>query len=158
MKFCSRGHLWSRIDHRTHEAITKWPYPSSKRPQNRLDLYSRTLDDCEAATIVYAIAQNAIPLADERRANRLCAERFPQLRVGCTVDIFTHPEILQSLGTEALADAVFNTLSHGRMRVFPHHIEWVIGLIGTECAALCTSLPGSVRLPLAKAARAKSPA
>jgi predicted nucleic acid-binding protein len=117
---------------------------------------ARTLDDGEAATIAYAIAHDAIPLVDERKANRICAERFPELRVGCTVDIFTHPEMLQSLGREALADAVFNALNHGRMRVFPHHIEWVIGLIGTERAALCTSLPGSVRLTLAKAAGAKT--
>lgn len=105
-----------------------------------------TLDDGEAATIAYAIAHEAIPLVDERKANRLCAERFPQLRVGCTVDIFTHPEILQSLGSEKLAGAVFKALYHGRMRVFPHHIEWVLALIGTERAALCRSLPASARL------------
>jgi predicted nucleic acid-binding protein len=117
---------------------------------------ARTLDDGEAATIAYAIAHDATPLVDERKANRICAERFPELRVGCTVDIFTHPEILQSLGKEALGDAVSDALSHGRMRVFPHHLEWVIGLIGTKRAALCTSLPGAVRLTLAKASGAKS--
>ena len=105
-----------------------------------------TLDDGEAATIAYAIAHDAISLVDERKANRLCAERFPQLRVGCTVDIFTHPEMLQTLGRETLAGAVFKALYHGRMRVFPHHIEWVLGLIGTERAALCRSLPASARL------------
>lgn len=118
---------------------------------------ARTLDDGEAATIAYAIAHDAIPLVDERKANRLCAEWFPELRVGCTVDIFTHPEMLRCLGRETLAGAVFKALYHGRMRVFPQHIEWVLGLIGIQQAALCTSLPGSVRLPLAKGAGAKSP-
>jgi len=117
---------------------------------------ARTLDDGEAATIAYAIAHDAIPLVDERKANRICAERFPQLRIGCTVDIFTHPEVMRCLGSETLAGAVFKALYHGRMRVFPHHVEWVLGLIGTQQAALCTSLPGSVRLPLAKAAGAKT--
>jgi predicted nucleic acid-binding protein len=113
---------------------------------------ARTLDDGEAATIAYAIEKDAIPLVDERKANRLCAERFPQLRVGCTVDIFTHPEILQSLGSEKLAGAVFKALYHGRMRVFPHHIEWVLALIGAERAALCRSLPASARVPSTRVA------
>lgn len=107
---------------------------------------ARTLDDGEAATIAYAIAHDAIPLVDERKANRICAERFPQLRVGCTVDMFTHPEMLRCFGRETLAGALFKALYHGRMRVFPHHVEWVLGLIGTERAALCRSLPASARL------------
>jgi predicted nucleic acid-binding protein len=111
---------------------------------------ARTLDDGEAATIAYAIVHDAIPLVDERKANRICAERFPQLRVGCSVDMFTHPDMLQTLGRETLGEAVFNALNHGRMRVFPHHIEWVLALIGAERAALCRSLPASVRLSSAR--------
>lgn len=106
-----------------------------------------TLDDGEAATIAYALAQVAIPLIDERKATRLCAERHPALRVGCTVDLFAHPEVLQRLGREPLANAVFNALFHGRMRVFPHHLEWVLELIGTERARRCSSLPAAVRCP-----------
>lgn len=105
-----------------------------------------TLDDGEAATIAYAVSQNAIALIDERKANRICAERFPNLRVGCTVDIFTHPEVQRALGREALVSAVFNALHQGRMRVLPHHVEWVIELIGVERAVSCTSLPNSVRV------------
>lgn len=104
-----------------------------------------TLDDGEAATIAYAVSQNAIALIDERKANRICAERFPKLRVGCTVDIFAHPNIKDALGNERLASAVFNALYEGRMRVLPRHIEWVIDLIGAERAGSCTSLPNSVR-------------
>ncbi len=109
-----------------------------------------TLDDGEAATIAYALAEGAIPLIDERKATRLCAERHPALRVGCTVDLFAHPALLQRLGREPLADAVFNALFRGRMRVFPHHLEWVLELIGTERAARCSSLPAAVRLPAAR--------
>jgi len=105
-----------------------------------------TLDDGEAATIAYAVSQNAIALIDERKANRICGQRFPSLRIGCTVDVFTHPEVQHALGKDMLASAVFNALHQGRMRVFPRHVEWVVELIGVDRAGLCTSLPGSVRL------------
>jgi len=104
-----------------------------------------TLDDGEAATIAYAVATNGIALIDEKKANRICGQRFPELRLACTVDIFMHPYVQNELGKDAQADAVFNALCRGRMRVFPHHVEWVIGLIGAERARLCTSLPGPVR-------------
>jgi predicted nucleic acid-binding protein len=104
-----------------------------------------TLDDGEAATIAYAMEQRGIAVLDERKANRICAQRFPELLLGCTVDLLAHLEVQGSLGKETLADAVFRALYYGRMRVFPQHIEWVIELIGTERAAACTSLPQSVR-------------
>jgi predicted nucleic acid-binding protein len=104
-----------------------------------------TLDDGEAATIAHAVSRNEIALIDERKATRLCAQRFPGLRLACTVDIFTHPKVRDALGNDSLAEAVFNALSRGRMRVFAHHVEWVVGLIGTDRARLCTSLPGRVR-------------
>jgi predicted nucleic acid-binding protein len=105
-----------------------------------------TLDDGEAATIAYAVGKNGIPLIDERKATRICARRFPELRIASTVDIFTHPELRAALGKDKLADAVFNALCHGRMRVFPHHVEWVVELIGRDRAGLCTSLPRSARI------------
>ena len=106
---------------------------------------TETLDDGEAATIAYAIAHGALALVDERKANRICVERFPALRVGCTVDVFAHPNVQENLGKEVLAVAVFNALIRGRMRVISHHVEWVVGLIGPERAARCVSLPNSVR-------------
>lgn len=105
-----------------------------------------TLDDGEAATIAYAIEQDGTALIDERKATRICAARFPGLSVGCTVDILIHPGVQYDLGAKALGDAIFNALRDGRMRVFPDHLEWVIGLIGHERAALCQSLPRSLRL------------
>jgi hypothetical protein len=53
--------------------------------------------------------------------------------------------VQSELGKAVLADTFFNALCHGRMRVFPHHVDWVIGLIGVERARLCASLPGLVR-------------
>ncbi len=106
-----------------------------------------TLDDGEAATIAYAVSQRAFAIVDERKANRICSQRFPRLRLGCTVDIFAHPIVQQTLGREALANAIFNALYQGRMRVLPHHLKWVVELIGIERAILCTSLPKTVRVP-----------
>jgi predicted nucleic acid-binding protein len=104
-----------------------------------------TLDDGEAATIACAAEHGGIALIDERKANRICGERFPKLRVGCTVDLFAHPDVLPALGHEKLAEAVLNALQQARMRVLPHHVDWVVGLIGIERASLCPSLPRQAR-------------
>ena len=106
---------------------------------------SETLDDGEAATIACALERNASVLIDERKANRICAERFPQLRIGCTVDLLSYPQVQLDLGVEQLSEAVFNALYYGRMRVLPRHVKWVINLIGPERATLCRSLSRSIR-------------
>ena len=46
-----------------------------------------TLDDGEATAIAYALEHGATVLIDEKKATRLCAERFGHLRVGSTVDL-----------------------------------------------------------------------
>jgi len=46
-----------------------------------------------------------------------------------------------------MAEAVFRALHDGRMGVLPYHLEWIVGLIGDERAALCPSLPRRVRSP-----------
>jgi len=115
-----------------------------------------TLDDGEAATIAYALENAGAVLIDERKATRMCAEHFPELCVVCTVDILIHPEVQSRLGTETLADAVFNALRDGRMRVFPHHLERVLKLIGHQRAALCQSLPRSARLSAPTSSEHKS--
>lgn len=106
---------------------------------------AETLDDGEAATIAYALEHGAIALIDERKANRICAERFAALSTGCTIDLLAHDVIEAALGRERLADAVFNALYHGRMHVLEHQMDWVVGLIGSERAAKCVSLPASAR-------------
>ena len=106
-----------------------------------------TLDDGEAATIAYAVSHQGIAVIDERKATRLCAEMYPALQVGCTVDILAHISVRRTLGKEKLSSAVFRALRDGRMRVLPQHLEWVVDLIGADRAAECTSLPNSVRNP-----------
>jgi len=104
-----------------------------------------TLDDGEAATIAYALTKDATAVIDEQKATNICAQRFPGLAICSTVDILARPEVRQKLGDENLSNAVFRALVHGRMRVFPQHLEWVVALIGSEQAAVCTSLPRVIR-------------
>jgi predicted nucleic acid-binding protein len=104
-----------------------------------------TLDDGEAATIALAVEAGAIPLIDERKAHRICRDRYPSLKVGSTLELLAHPNVESALGQSQLADAVFQALMMTRMRVFTDYIDWVFGLIGPERAAKCMSLPRSVR-------------
>ena len=106
---------------------------------------AQTLDDGEAVTIAYALEHGVISLIDERKANRICVERFAELVTGSTVDLLAQDDVQAALGRDRLADAVFNASYYGRMRVLPHHLQWVVSLIGQERAAQCPSLPRSVR-------------
>lgn len=110
-----------------------------------------TLDDGEAATIAYAAAHGAVAVIDEAKAKRICGQLFPELRMACSVDIFIHHAVQNALGDNGLANAVFNALYHGRMRVFPQHLDWIVRLIGRERAGLCASLPKHIRAPRRRA-------
>lgn len=106
---------------------------------------SQTLDDGEAATIAFADENNAVALIDERKANRICTERFPGLARKASVDLLAHPAVQKALGAEPHRVAVFNALYYGKMRVLPHHQQWVRDLVGPDAASKCMSLPRSVR-------------
>lgn len=105
-----------------------------------------TLDDGEAATIAYAVEAGAVALIDERKAIRICRERFPALRLGCSIDLFSHDGVQAAIGATRLATGVFNALQDARTRVMPQHVEWVVTLIGRERASQCPSLPKSARI------------
>lgn len=103
------------------------------------------LGDGEAATIACALEIGGVPLIDERKACRVCSERYPSLFYGCTVDIFAHLEVRKALGDADLSLAVLNALKQARMRVQPHYLDWVVNLVGHKNAAECNSLPYSTR-------------
>ena len=104
-----------------------------------------TLDDGEAATIAYALEHSATALIDERKANKICAERFGALSTGCTIDLLAHSEIESALGRASLVEGVFNALYYGRMRVPTGQMGWVVDLVGRERVKKCPSLPSSIR-------------
>ena len=99
-----------------------------------------TLDDGEAATISYAVEHGAAAILDEKKGTRICSVRFPALDLVSTVDLLLHPEVRLILGEEALGEAVFTALRDARMRVFPHHLDEVVRLVGQERASQCPSL------------------
>ena len=103
-----------------------------------------TLDDGEAATIAYAVEHDATTLIDEKKATRLCAERFNRLTVGSTVDLIGCQAVRTKLDQD-LADAIFNMLLGARMRVPPQYLDWVVAQIGLERAAQCPALPARYR-------------
>lgn len=105
----------------------------------------RTLDDGEAATIGYAHQVGGIAMIDERKARTICARDFPKLVLASTVDLLVHEYVERALGKRGQAAAIVNALRSARMRVPPDRIEVVVGLIGSEAAAGCHSLPRSVR-------------
>jgi predicted nucleic acid-binding protein len=106
---------------------------------------AETLDDGEAATIAVAIEHYGIALIDERKAQRLCRQRYPDLRTGCTMDIFTHPGVRRALGEQKLASSILSALMHARMHVLPHYVDWVVMLVGPDKAACYNSLPKTIR-------------
>ena len=107
----------------------------------------QTLGDGEAATIASAIENRGIALIDERKAPRICRDRFPKLRAATSMDLLMHGQVWKALGCRGLADAVVNALLFGRMRVPGEYHESVVDLIGLDRASACHSLPRSVRCP-----------
>lgn len=104
-----------------------------------------TLEDGEASTIAHSVNQNAVAILDERKARRICVERYPSLRIASTVDLLCYGSVVHALGESSLADAVFASLQKARMRVLPNHWDWVVNLIGPERAKMCLSLPPRAR-------------
>jgi len=102
-----------------------------------------TLDDGEAATIGYAHEVSGIAMIDERKARTICTTDFPHLALTSTVDLLTHELVESALGKRGQTEAIVNALRGARMRVPSHQIEIVVGLIGSEAAATCHSLPRS---------------
>lgn len=109
---------------------------------------AQTLDDGEAATLVYAQRMGTTAFIDERKATSLAAVRFPGLLVASTVDLLFTPAVRGGLGESGLGNALYGALVDAKMRVAAHHATEVVACIGRERAEGCTSLPASVRRAL----------
>ena len=104
-----------------------------------------TLDDGEAATIAYAAAYGRSAFLDDRKARRICSERFPGTPIIYTLDLLLDRCVRDALGEQGQTDAMFRALQEARMRVPFERVRQVVGLIGEDRAALCPSLPRSFR-------------
>lgn len=101
---------------------------------------SETLDDGEAATIAQANALAGVALIDEKKARRICSNRFLDLSVVSTAELLLNNRISAALGTSHV-DAVLMALTGARMNVPPEHLDAIRRLIGHENASRCRSLP-----------------
>ncbi|MBS0251110.1 MAG: hypothetical protein JSR78_08595 [Proteobacteria bacterium] len=104
-----------------------------------------TLDDGEAATIAHARQVSGVAVIDDGKANRIAAQRFPELPLASTVDLISNERAIADLGQDAIADALFGALVGARMRVLPRNISMVVQLLGPRRTAQCHSLPRFVR-------------
>lgn len=102
-----------------------------------------SLDDGEAATIAAAVRRQGAAVIDERKARRICGEEFPDVTRATSIDLFSHPRVLDLLGRDRLADAVYAALKDARMSVRSDQRDWIIRLIGSDRAAACSSIPAS---------------
>jgi predicted nucleic acid-binding protein len=106
---------------------------------------AETLDDGEACTLAYALYCNGCALIDEKKATTLAARRFPSLNLLSTADLMLSAFVLDQLGADHAADALYASLIGARMRVPPHRVNEVCKLLGEERARQCRSLPGRSR-------------
>ena len=115
-----------------------------------------TLDDGEAATLALAHAIGGIAIIDEKKGRRLSAARFPALPLTYTVELLLSSAVEGALGQPRVSEAIFAALHLARMRVPAEMLAAVIGIIGTERAQLCPSLPPHRRMPAATDADAQA--
>ncbi|WP_233290694.1 hypothetical protein [Shinella sp. PSBB067] len=111
-----------------------------------------TLDDGEAATIALASSMRSIAIIDERKAQRIAAERFPDLRFLATADLLHSELVFRALGKDALANALLNSLRGARMAVPERYHSWIVELLGHRVIE-CRSLPATLRLAHARGDR-----
>ena len=101
-----------------------------------------SLGDGEAATIAIAASRGRLPIIDERKGRLQAQSRIPGNCAGWSVDLFCHPRVARSLGTNQTAVALYHALRDGRMRIHEDHCDHVVALIGVQRALECNSLPG----------------
>lgn len=100
-----------------------------------------SLDDGEAATIAISRRRGLIPVIDERRGRRR-AKEIIGIDPAWSLDLFSHPKTMASLGPDFSVDALFLALRDGRMRIPPESAAEIVGVIGNDRARHCTCLPG----------------
>jgi predicted nucleic acid-binding protein len=104
-----------------------------------------SLGDGEAATLVHAHTNHFAAAIDEKKATRIANERFDEVVIVTTVDIFAYAPVLKLLGRNVLANAVLRALRSTRMQVRPHQFAWIMQLIGEDNLSECPSLKKHAR-------------
>lgn len=104
-----------------------------------------SLGDGEASTIACAYSDRLWAAIDEKKARRICNERYPDIGLVCTVDILAHRAVTANLSKVEHSDAILAALEVANMSVLPEHLEWVVERVDPMRLARCKSLPKFVR-------------
>ena len=100
-----------------------------------------SLGDGEAATIASANALNAWAAIDERKARRVCENRYQNLKVSSTVDLLTHHDVTAAFSDRELSVALIAALEIAHMHVPDEHLCWVAQHIGLDRVEALSTLP-----------------
>ena len=106
---------------------------------------SETLDDGEAATLTWAARTGALAIIDEKKATLVAVRHAPEVAIQSTVDLMLASGVVATLGRARVATGIYAALTNALMRVPPHRLDDVVGLIGVERARHCRSLPAALR-------------
>jgi hypothetical protein len=103
---------------------------------------AENLGDGEAAVIAYAAAQgDCLIVLDDKKARRICQEKFPSLKILCSVDLFQNYLIQCQPDSEEFRQILLKAMTVGRMRVLEDkHNQWVKQILGKELIPYCCSL------------------
>ncbi len=105
-----------------------------------------SLGDGEAATIASAHTTGAWAVIDERKARRICQERYGSINLASTVDVLSHTDVVDAFTADEFSTAIFAALEVARMQVQPGHMDWIIRHVDPEKLDHCVSLPRAIRL------------
>jgi len=82
------------------------------------------LGDGESATLACAL-ERGYAVIDERKATRIAARDFPELRLISSLDLLCSSNSFAKLGEDGVAQAVQSAIKIGRMRVPHSWQEWL---------------------------------
>ncbi len=87
------------------------------------------LGDGESGAIALAKHLDLAVALDDGKARRICRNRFPNVEIIASAEIFAQADVAAALGS-SLGDAVHGAMLRARMRVLPEHREWVASVLG----------------------------
>jgi predicted nucleic acid-binding protein len=116
-----------------------------KNLANTLELYldlATELGDGEASVIAYTVTQNhCAAVIDEKKARRICWERFSLSPIFCTIDLFQDYFFTMNPNEQEFKQLLFNAIKIGRMRILKtEHEIWVKKILDVDLIQQCSSL------------------
>ena len=80
-------------------------------------------------------------MIDEKKARRICEERFRLSPIFCTIDLLQNYFFSVKPNKQEFRQLLFNTVKIGRMRILKEEHEiWVKEVLGADLIQQCPSL------------------